>query len=630
MNNTEYYPMTSSPSVAYDLFGYKNIESDTIPFSEQIKNAKDAKAPEIIIDFSNYKNPGDLIIISDNGEGMNNEELLNGWLNIGTNNKESISNALGGKGIGRFSLFRLSDMITVISKKKEGNIFKLILDKNQLNTEDNISQLRIPIIQLEHSDYFPNNKDSGTVIILEQTHYIDFNKIYLELYNIIEPGVKNEDIGFQIKIIEPKGFKLPQILDIEQALRYSNFNCSVKYKSNQLILYEFIGKINDDIIYKNTVTVDILNNFRDELDKYNKLGIDLGQINLHLHNFYFYNKFVSLNNIPQSDIQDKFLNIYQGISVYRQNFQIYGHGENDWLKLAEKRVATPSKSIDNKLTFGYISLTRPESDRLEETTNREGFISGNMVYSYFKESIELIINLFNKDRVKTIAEMKKLNYKVSDYEKNEQESKLGKGQSRGQNDEQSKKQSNEQDNGQSKERDKEQDDRQSTEQGNGQNNGQGTEQGGRPPKPKFDYNKLIDSSFECSESTPEKIKQIIYELQTIKNNNDRNIYSIALLLRCLIDISTQFAREILNLRKANDQPNLLGDIKSVINFFNRKPSTRDKHFTELSNFLNTDHTIKYLNGIVHDYDYRTTFPELKQIWNKFEFYINKCINIKEI
>lgn len=44
--------MTSSPSVAYDLFGYKNIESDAIPFSEQIKNAK---ASEIVIGFSNYK-----------------------------------------------------------------------------------------------------------------------------------------------------------------------------------------------------------------------------------------------------------------------------------------------------------------------------------------------------------------------------------------------------------------------------------------------------------------------------------------------------------------------------------------------------------------------------------------------
>lgn len=52
MSNIQYYPMTSSPSVAYDLFGYKNIESDAIPFSEQIKNAK---ASEIVIGFSNYK-----------------------------------------------------------------------------------------------------------------------------------------------------------------------------------------------------------------------------------------------------------------------------------------------------------------------------------------------------------------------------------------------------------------------------------------------------------------------------------------------------------------------------------------------------------------------------------------------
>lgn len=630
MGKVNYYPMSSSPIVAYDLFGYKIIENDTIPFSEQIKNAKDAGASRVIIDFSSYRNPGDKIVILDNGDGMDEKDLLKGWLNIGTDNKKSISNALGGKGIGRFSLFRIADKITVISKKQNKSPYKLMLDKKELIKVGSIDQLKIPIEQLDYSKHFPTNEDSGTIIILENTHPIDFEKIYLELYNIIKPDIKPEDIGFEIKIVEPKGCKLPRILDVKDALKYSNFNCTAKYKGDQLISYNFVGKINDDIIFENNLTNDIKKEFYDTFKIYNNKDKDLGEIEIKLHNFYFRNEFISLNNIPKDELQNNFLNVYQGITVYRENFQIYGHGKNDWLKLAEKRVANPSKCIDNKLTFGYISLNRPNSDALEETTNREGFISGNMVYSYFKESVEFIIDLFNKDRVSTIEEMENLSFKVSKRATVMQNK-----------DKPIDNNANEQNNSPNK------DTKKSAELPSNIKETEGTSSvtissnkedrkenptnntKSKPKKP-YNFNILIDSSFECPSSAPLKIKQIIYELQTLRVQDEKNLYAVALLLRCLIDISTLYARENLNLIKENENYNLKGAIDSVINYYNKEPTTRDKHLSELQKFIKKEDTIKYFNGIVHYYDYRPTYGELRTIWNKFEFYIAKCISTEPI
>lgn len=621
MNNITYYPMSSSPMVAYDLFGYKNIESDTIPFSEQIRNSKDAKATEVIIDFSKYKKPGDIIIILDNGGGMNDEELVEGWLNIGTNNKSTISTALGGKGIGRFSLFRVAGKVTILSKKSDLNLFKLVLDQEDLSKSESINSLKIPIERLNSHKCFPTTMNSGTVIILEHTYKIDFEKLYLELHNINNPSITPEKLDFKIKILKPSDVSLPSIMKIEDALKYSNFNCTATYKGGELTSYNFMGKFNNETIYINNLTDKMNTAFKKIFSKYEIQNTGLGEVKIILHNFYFDKQLVSYYKIPQKQLQNNFLNVYQGISVYRENFQIYGHGKNDWLKLAEKRVAAPTKNIDNKLTFGYVLLTRPGSDILEETTNREGFISGNGTYLYFKESVNYIISLFNKDRITTAEKIKKrkveINKDTPTKQKGTQTAKPSKEFNNTNQNVDIVSTSGE-------------DEKALPLHGDTKDEIEDETEEGKVLKPKKPYNTniLIDSSFICPLSAPLKIKQIIYELQNLRIDKDKNLYAVALLLRSLIDISTQYARENLQLMKVGEKPNLNGDIQNVINYYNKQPTTREKHLSELQKFIKEDGTIKYFNGIVHDYDYRPTYDELKKAWNKFEFYITKCIYTK--
>lgn len=60
-------------------------------------------------------------------------------------------------------------------------------------------------------------------------------------------------------------------------------------------------------------------------------------------------------------------------------------------------------------------------------------------------------------------------------------------------------------------------------------------------------NKLIDVSFECPPDTPEKIKKIIEELKQLTN---KYVNAQALLLRCLVDISTDFFKLKIEFKKS--------------------------------------------------------------------------------
>lgn len=612
------------PRLLYELLGNESIEVASIVFAELIKNSYDAKAKKSILDFSKFYE--DKIVISDDGIGMNSDDLRNNWLTVGTNNKATNRNALGGKGIGRFSLFRLAKSITIISKKENYNECKLILNEEDLRKANEISDFEIEIIENDIPVIFKDKGQTGTNIILTNLNYINFNETFEDLYNLIQPDVENK-IPFSKKIIYPSNFEESNILKINEAVKYAPFYCEASFSENNLLNYKFVCRINNKVIYEN-------NNFYKLRQNFSKLdSINLGEIKFYLYNFYFDRKYINLLSIPQSSIQNEFLNIYQGISVYRENFKIYGHGKDDWLKLAEKRVGRFANSIDNKLSFGYVALKRPDSDPLKEKTSRESFMRSPEL-DYFTSAIEFIIGIFNDDRSKSISIIRKNDYavvkKLLNTSQNNNDTTTDKTTIQKQIPIDNQKKSNIYSDD-SKTTIEQNDSKTTISTSDDEKNESSSESAidrkkvtihPKPPRPTYSKETIIDASFTCLDSTPEKIKRIIYELQTIKSNCE---YAQSLLLRCLIDTSTQYAQEKLNIPP--NKNDLLGNIMKVLNLISSKKllPNKTKHIDELRILIKEDQTIKYFNGIVHDYDYKAHFQDIKRIWDKFEFYIEFCI-----
>ena len=88
---------------------------------ELVKNSYDADAGSVQIKIENANTPKSRIIVADTGIGMTQEEFESCWMVIGTSNKLSApytSNGrkkAGKKGIGRFSVERLAERVTIYS-----------------------------------------------------------------------------------------------------------------------------------------------------------------------------------------------------------------------------------------------------------------------------------------------------------------------------------------------------------------------------------------------------------------------------------------------------------------------------------------------------------------------------------
>ena len=134
----EYLKYSIEDSTIAELLGVQNFSNDEAAVLELVKNAYDANALIVtleLIDKTTLK-------ITDNGDGMDSEDIKKNWMHIGKSNKgydfidtnNNVRVQAGAKGVGRFALSRLGKNIQLYSKKvqKDGVVWKTNFNKYTL------------------------------------------------------------------------------------------------------------------------------------------------------------------------------------------------------------------------------------------------------------------------------------------------------------------------------------------------------------------------------------------------------------------------------------------------------------------------------------------------------------------
>ncbi|HBM4259932.1 TPA: hypothetical protein LWK52_002608, partial [Listeria innocua] len=173
------------------------------------------------------------------------------------------------------------------------------------------------------------------------------------------------------------------------------------------ISYKFTAKLQNEIIYTNTKFLTKFTKILNQLIGKKEDTLNIGNFSFLLANFFFDNKEEKFlpQSIKDKSIREYFLKVHQGINIYRNGFKLYGHGSEDWLKLAENRVSKPGENIDNKLSYGVITLDNEKSILLKEKSNREGFIR-NESSKLFKDLLTIIVKQFGQDRYSATREIR--------------------------------------------------------------------------------------------------------------------------------------------------------------------------------------------------------------------------------
>ncbi|MDW2146547.1 ATP-binding protein [Vibrio sp. 378] len=414
------------------LLGDELIGDDRLAVFELVKNAYDANATSVDVTLNLECEHPNIIIWDHSGSGMTKEDIINKWMEIGTNSKRSENKVrtppplsrlpLGEKGVGRLAVHKLGKQLIINTRAKDSTEHKITIDWPKLiNEAEYIEDTRVTITPLDKPEFFQS--ETGTRIEigdLNNTHWTrgDLRRLKRLLTSLISPfkTVSDFDVTLTVPGREKDISDLLEAQDIlDKALWTYDFIIDEKgrFSSN----YSFtppqtFKELASSSIEKDDEQLELLEPSKEEelaRDKKVRETLllkpeDLKGIGPISGTFYIFMKTGSvLSAIGSPQLIKEYLKEQSGIRVYRDGIRVfnYGEGKDDWLGLNAGRINMPGQKIDTGMVIGGIDLNLEDSEGLKEKTNREGF-DENDTYKRYRWIVASVIEDFHlkhrKDR----------------------------------------------------------------------------------------------------------------------------------------------------------------------------------------------------------------------------------------
>ncbi len=384
------------------LIGRNLISNPVVAVSELVKNSYDADADNITVKFIGLKTDTPELHIIDDGVGMSFDDVVNKWMVVGTDNKihspytPKKRRKLGEKGIGRFSVERLSRKVTIISKQKgddfaisytidwdeyenselefsdkKHQIFKIPDAKNNQGTSIKLFGLR---------DIWNENKLLELQKELEIIRPININDYSYKKYNFPGDNVNIELIANDY--LKSKVLVNDNFISYAQAHLYGEIMADgsaiikVKIKPN-------ISMSKDEVNMEYTFLP-------------NEINASCGPV--------VYESFIFLKDkrlyrslaVERKDMDD-YLSAFCGVKIYRDGFRIlpFGDADNDWLELNSKRTSSPEHRIGTQNVIGVVYITRDNNPGLQDVLSRENMYD-TVEFAALKEFVNMAFDKYTE------------------------------------------------------------------------------------------------------------------------------------------------------------------------------------------------------------------------------------------
>ena len=378
-----------------NIIGKDLITDDNLAVLELVKNSFDAGSPEVSIIFNNIISNDDnsqlnfptketsQLVIKDEGVGMNEDDLINKWLNIAySEKKETRENygriQAGNKGVGRFSCDRLGHFLTIYSRRRGSNYYKLFIDwrlfEREGQQESLIQDINLTIDEIS-SDVFSS-----------QTGYDSFESgTILEIAFLREFWTKDKILSLKReleKFINPN--------QIFSSTRFDVFLYAKDYQQDDLAnddIKKINGKVENKIFDKLNFKSSSITSFIDERGEYittilqdrgkdifvlkeNNQFSQLSDVKVTVYYLNPYAKRYFTNQTGMRSVD------FGSIFLFIDGFRVppYGDEGDDWLGLEIRKGQGYNRFLGTREIVGRIEVNNNQ-DKFIIISNRSGVVN---------------------------------------------------------------------------------------------------------------------------------------------------------------------------------------------------------------------------------------------------------------
>ncbi len=378
-----------------DRLGRELVGKAETALSELVKNAYDADAKTVDVDFIDTESLNGTLIINDNGIGMTLDQLKKGFMTISSTDKIHNPVSLrfkrskaGKKGIGRFATQRLGKSLTITTQTLDSTqAIRLVIDWESYKIDTALTSIK------NSFEFIEKEKPEGTTLKIEGLREVwlekDIKNVYRYVSDLLQPDYisdRSKKLGLAKQTDETFKVNFKQILGEQE--RVIADPDKIIFSKALAVIEGYIDKSHDGFCSVTSTSLDVSDDIIEvpHNKKYNeddkepeKKYLKLNEVHFKAYYFIYQREkyYSNISKIELSSIQ-KLSSEQAGIRLYRNGFRVlpYGEPNDDWLNI-DRRYYNESGTnapFGNRNLFGFVEIIDPSGDLFEETASREGII----------------------------------------------------------------------------------------------------------------------------------------------------------------------------------------------------------------------------------------------------------------
>lgn len=385
---------------------------------ELVKNSFDADAITCEIAIEDHPDGSQIVRVMDDGTGMNEDDVQDGWLVLGRSSKSHEKQSAlgrrpsGNKGLGRLAALRLGSGAELITRPKGSrDEFRVDIDWEKFEGSQVVEDIPIEIQRRQRT---PGKAPGSEIIIRGIRPGFDrmaVTRLARELLLLADPFADNPS-GFQPKLIA-KEFKDVERLVKQRYFDDAEFHLVAEVSSKGIakaVAKDWKGKVVFEADHEK---------LRGSAEPYAcpAAHFDLWIFSLNAETF-------ATRKTTLGEVRE-WLKVVGGVHLYVRELRVMPYGEpgHDWLDMNLSRVRSPEMRPGTNTSVGRIRLDDAE-DVLKQKTDRSGIIEGPAFAAlrvFAKDALDWLarerVSLRDKgrrtERVEAAAEHKKREQKVT-------------------------------------------------------------------------------------------------------------------------------------------------------------------------------------------------------------------------
>ncbi len=355
---------------------------------ELVKNSYDADAKKCNVQLRDITKEGGTIEIVDDGDGMDTNALINGWLVLGESSKSIRKKTklnrtpAGSKGLGRLAALRMGQTVQVESIPRNNKELKFRLNINWRDY-DNAKHVDDVFLPIKATENLQKETQGTTIRITNLKHKVgerEIKKIARGLILLADPF--NDDPNSFKPTLKAEEFK-----EMEELVSRRYFD-DAEYHLTASVDKE--GNANASVLdYKGNVLFEA--NHDELTEKRKGRKYECPPTSFDLWAFILNSEAFVSRPTSKREVQD-WLGEFGGVHLYENGLRVnpYGNPGNDWLEMNLSRARSPEERPSTNTSIGVVRVN--DSDGLlSQKTDRSGFIENDSFHeirNFCQDSLE--------------------------------------------------------------------------------------------------------------------------------------------------------------------------------------------------------------------------------------------------